>query len=96
VESNLGQTHHRNRLSKATTAMDASACTGLTSRDFDDRLLAALDAIDSPSDASRVLGMLYDEPGLLKAFKAMDRIPRVVQPASDIITVAQRRAPEVA
>jgi hypothetical protein len=54
----------------------------LVSQTFDDRLLAALDAIDSPNDASRVLGMLCDGPDLLKAFKALNDAHRVVQPES--------------
>jgi hypothetical protein len=87
---------HAKRLSQATIAMDASAYTSLISQDFDNRLLAALDVIGSANDASRVLDMLHEHPGLLKALRAADRDHQVIQPASEMTRVAQQRAPEVA
>jgi hypothetical protein len=51
----------------------------LTSPNAGDRLLEALDLIDSPSDAFRVLEMLEGDPRLLKA---LDRSPSGRQPES--------------
>jgi hypothetical protein len=56
-----------------TIPISENSYEALTSLNIDDWLLQALDLIQSSSDASRVLDMLYNQPALLKALKAMDR-----------------------
>ncbi len=86
---------HPERL-PASVTIEQNIYASLISQNFEDRLLAALDVIDSSSSASRVLDMLCDQPGLFKALKALDLSHRVAERASDMVSVEQEAAPAVA
>jgi hypothetical protein len=87
---------HRNRLSQATISMDASGYAGLTSQGFNDRLLAALQALILSWKLPEFTICSRLTEVCTRRSRPANREHRVARSAGDTTSIAQQRAAKVA